>query len=113
LQERVLSVLACRYVDEVIIGAPYSVSKDVLSKVATVSVVVHGITPTENDIDGSDPYALPKQMGIYKEIGHGMSSISTSIIIERIIEQRQLYEERQHRKREKAMAEMEMEAKQD
>lgn len=31
LHERSLSVLACRYVDEVIIGAPYEVSKDMVS----------------------------------------------------------------------------------
>ncbi|KAK9196354.1 hypothetical protein WN943_004482 [Citrus x changshan-huyou] len=30
LHERSLSVLACRYVDEVIIGAPWEVSKDML-----------------------------------------------------------------------------------
>lgn len=31
LHERSLSVLACRYVDEVIIGAPREVSKDMVS----------------------------------------------------------------------------------
>lgn len=31
LLERSLSVLACRYVDEVIIGAPWEVNKDVVS----------------------------------------------------------------------------------
>ena len=31
LHERSLSVLACRYVDEVIIGAPWEVSKDTVS----------------------------------------------------------------------------------
>lgn len=31
LHERSLSVLACRYVDEVIIGAPWEVSKDMVS----------------------------------------------------------------------------------
>lgn len=30
LHERTLSVLACRYVDEVIIGAPREVSKDMV-----------------------------------------------------------------------------------
>jgi ethanolamine-phosphate cytidylyltransferase len=30
LHERTLSVLACRYVDEVIIGAPWEVSKDMV-----------------------------------------------------------------------------------
>lgn len=30
LQERVLMVLACRYVDDVVIGAPLSVSEDLI-----------------------------------------------------------------------------------
>jgi ethanolamine-phosphate cytidylyltransferase len=30
LHERTLSVLACRYVDEVIIGAPWEVSRDMV-----------------------------------------------------------------------------------
>lgn len=33
LHERSLSVLACRYVDEVIIGAPWEVSKDMVSRI--------------------------------------------------------------------------------
>ena len=32
LHERSLSVLACRYVDEVIIGAPWDVTKDMVCK---------------------------------------------------------------------------------
>ena len=32
LHERSLSVLACRYADEVIIGAPWEVSKDMVGK---------------------------------------------------------------------------------
>lgn len=32
LHERSLSVLACRYVDEVIIGAPWEVTKDVVRR---------------------------------------------------------------------------------
>jgi hypothetical protein len=39
LHERTLSVLACRYVDEVIIGAPWDVSKDMVS--STFSSILH------------------------------------------------------------------------
>ncbi|CAJ0836537.1 4946_t:CDS:2 [Entrophospora sp. SA101] len=56
LHERVLSVLACKYVDEVIIGAPYSVDNNVLSKVYKVDIVAHGNTPSLPDINGKDPY---------------------------------------------------------
>jgi ethanolamine-phosphate cytidylyltransferase len=58
LHERALSVLACRYVDEVIIGAPYSVTEDILNKEYRVSIVAHGNTPAELELDGSDPYEV-------------------------------------------------------
>lgn len=41
LQERVLSVLACKYVSEVVIGAPYIVTKDLIEHF-NISVVAHG-----------------------------------------------------------------------
>lgn len=41
LQERVLSVLACKYVSEVVIGAPYIVTKDLIEHF-NIAVVCHG-----------------------------------------------------------------------
>jgi glycerol-3-phosphate cytidylyltransferase-like family protein len=38
LHERSLTVLACQYVDEVIIGAPWEVSKDMVSMLLTYSL---------------------------------------------------------------------------
>jgi ethanolamine-phosphate cytidylyltransferase len=38
LHERSLSVLACRYVDEVIIGAPWEITKDMVCPDSTLSV---------------------------------------------------------------------------
>lgn len=61
LHERVLSVLACKYVNEVVIGAPYSVTEELMSHF-NVDVVCHGQTPISNDGDGSDAYAVPKMM---------------------------------------------------
>ncbi|ORX41848.1 Nucleotidylyl transferase [Piromyces finnis] len=110
LNERVLSVLSCRYVDEVIIGAPYSVTKDVLNKVYKIDIVAHGITPSAPDLDGIDPYALPKSLGIYKQIETPHPELTTNNIIQRIIDHRKVYEERNRRKAEKAAAEAKMEA---
>ncbi|KAJ3410040.1 hypothetical protein CcCBS67573_g00289 [Chytriomyces confervae] len=109
LHERVLSVLQCKYVDEVIIGAPYTVTKDVLQKIAKVSVVCHEKSVAyENDVDGREPYSLPKELGIYKEIEAPSNDISTETIIDRIIENRKLYEARNKRKLEKAALEDKM-----
>ncbi|KAJ1651497.1 choline phosphate cytidylyltransferase [Dispira simplex] len=110
LHERVLSVLQCRYVDEVVIGAPYSVTKDVLEKVYKVDIVAHGVNPSPPDVGDLDPYALPKELGIYREIDHIANDTTTTTIIERIINQRQTYEARQARKAGKAILEAEKES---
>jgi ethanolamine-phosphate cytidylyltransferase len=48
LHERTLSVLACKYVSEVVIGAPYVVTSDLLDHF-NVSVVAHGKTKLTKD----------------------------------------------------------------
>ncbi|CAM8969762.1 unnamed protein product [Rhodiola kirilowii] len=48
LHERSLSVLACRYADDVIIGAPSEVSKDMITTF-NISLVVHGTVAEDND----------------------------------------------------------------
>jgi len=61
LHERVLSVLACRYVSEVVIGAPYAVTQDLMEHFK-VDLVCHGTTPVMPDVDGKDPYTYPKSL---------------------------------------------------
>lgn len=41
LQERLLSILACKFVDDVVIGAPFMVSPELLEHF-NISMVVHG-----------------------------------------------------------------------
>ena len=97
-----------QYVDEVIIGAPYTVTKEVLEKVCKIGLVVHGSEEVAPDADGRDPYELPKKLGIFKQIESPNKSISTQSIIHRIIEHRRIYEERNRRKAEKAQDEEEL-----
>lgn len=92
------------------IGAPFSVTEQVLEKVYKVNVVVHGNTPSLNDRDGQDPYQLAKDRGIYVEIDNPQNSVTTESIIDRIITHRKVYEERQRRKEQKAALEREAEA---
>jgi ethanolamine-phosphate cytidylyltransferase len=77
----------------------------VLEKVYKVDVVVHGKTDILPDVDGNDPYALPKSLGIYREIETPFCSISTDTVIERIVQNRMQYEARNRRKQEKARIE--------
>ncbi|XP_072947401.1 ethanolamine-phosphate cytidylyltransferase isoform X2 [Epargyreus clarus] len=104
LHERVLSVLACKYVHEVVIGAPYSVTADLMDHFR-VGVVCHGLTPIANDADGSDPYTVPKQRGCFKTLNSG-NTMTTEDIVNRIIRHRLEFEVRNTRKEQKEIAVM-------
>ncbi len=56
-------------------------------KINQVSLVVHGRTSYESDIDGQDPYEVPKGLGIFKQIDSG-NPMSTQDIMARIINNR-------------------------
>ena len=98
LYERILCVLSCRYVDEVIIGAPYSVTEDVLSKVYKVDIVVHGNNNVMPDAGGQDPYRLPKALGLFRVIDTPYSKLTSDEIVQRIIARRSEYEARNRNK---------------
>ncbi|KAG5095575.1 hypothetical protein JHK84_051163 [Glycine max] len=92
LHERSLSVLACRYVDEVIIGAPWEISKDMLTTF-NISLVVHGTIAESNDFQKEEcnPYAVPISMGIFKVLESPLD-ITTTTIIRRIVSNHEAYQ---------------------
>jgi ethanolamine-phosphate cytidylyltransferase len=67
MQERLLMALSCRYVDDVVIEAPYIITEDLI-KSLNISKVVHVGTDEDavsKEHSQTDPYSVPKQMGIY------------------------------------------------
>ena len=102
IHERTLSVLAYRCVDEVVIGAPYSVSKEMMNHF-NVSIVCHGKTNIMPYVDGQDPYAVPKQEGKFAMVESG-NSLTTEMLVQRILSRRLDYEERNSKKEAKEMA---------
>ncbi|XP_068333859.1 ethanolamine-phosphate cytidylyltransferase-like [Pyrus communis] len=100
LHERSLSVLGCRYVDEVIIGAPWEVTLDMITTF-NISSVVHGTVSEYNSsfTGESDPYSLPKSMGIFKLL-ESPKSITTSSVSQRIIANHDAYLRRNAKKKE-------------
>ena len=105
LHERVLSVLACKvisietitncyrllkllfnvifylqYVNEVVIGAPYAVTSDLMDHFK-VDIVCHGRTEIFGDIDGTDPYLVSFiNTYLFKSINtHSFKSINTHL----------------------------------
>lgn len=96
LQERVLSVLACKYVNEVVIEAPYTVTEELMDHFR-INLVCHGKTKVEPDEQGRDPYEIPKQMGKFLEVDSG-NSLTTEMVVERIVNQRNEYIQRNNEK---------------
>lgn len=113
LNERVLGVLSCRYVDEVVMGVPFRVTKDLIEKL-NVDVVVAGrnleeFDASESDAEGgspssvSTPYDVPKRLGIFHEVDSG-TDLTTDRLIERVVENRRAFLERQAAKKKKDTA---------
>lgn len=99
LHERSLSVLACRYVDEVIIGAPWEVTKDMITTF-NISLVVHGTVAENNSLTGeNDPFEVPKSMGIFRLL-ESPKNITTTSVAERIIANHEAYMKRNAKKAE-------------
>lgn len=93
LFERALCVLQCRYVDAIIIGAPYEPTEKFLTKIGgPVSAVFHGPTP----IDG---LVYDGVRTLFKDVGpHKYDHMNTEFIVNRVLDNRKAYEDRQRRK---------------
>ena len=67
IQERILMALAIKYVDDVVIGAPYIITEDLIrslniSKVVYVNTAEDQVREEHRNVD---PYAVPKEQNIY------------------------------------------------
>jgi ethanolamine-phosphate cytidylyltransferase len=109
LYERTLSLLSCKYVDEVIIGAPFVITKDLI-KTMNISVVVKGtvsdisyaIGHTSTSISCNQEhvrsiiaceYAVPRSLGILREF-NSTSTMTAFSVVERIVAHRNAFETR-------------------
>jgi len=102
LYERVLGVLSCRYVDEVVIGAPIVVTKEIIDSLK-IQTVVCGTTPHSYPSSSPDPYKVPKDLGILKEL-KSPSKLATPQVIDRILENHHQFEARNKKKEEKEIS---------
>ncbi|KAK7290413.1 hypothetical protein RIF29_04820 [Crotalaria pallida] len=96
LLERSLSVLACRYVDEVIIGAPWKITKDLITTF-NISQVVHGTVAENSPRCESDPYEVPKTMGIFHLL-ESPKDITTTSVAQRIMANHEAFMKRNAKK---------------
>jgi len=88
MQERVLSVLACRYVDDVVIDAPYVITREMISSL-NISLVCVGsnayrsplVTPIAEEKKRME---IAGKMGILREI-NSTSTYTINVTVKRII----------------------------
>jgi len=97
LHERVLSVLGCQYVDDVLIDAPYEITPEMISRL-NISEVVSG---TKHD-DIGVPYAesmfdYPKRANIFHQI-ESPSTFNLANVIYRILQNQKAFEAKFERK---------------
>lgn len=86
VQERVLMALGCRYVDEVIIGAPYILTGDLLTSL-NITKVVHVTSDDDNVLkkyQDIDPYEVAKERGIFTELQSQPDSLTINEIALRV-----------------------------
>lgn len=95
-QERTLSVLACKYVDEVVLEAPYTITEELLDHF-NIDLVCHGRTDIEPDEFGCDPYGVAKAVGKYLEVDSG-NKLTTQMVVERIVSNKNVFIQRNNDK---------------
>merc|ERR1712013_378397 len=93
MQERVLNVLSCKYVDDILIGAPWTITSQVLKSLNVNSVVVSENTRFASD--EMERYDVPKEMGILEEL-ETETHFTTDLLMENIVAQQDQLE-RQNR----------------
>lgn len=92
-----------QYINAVVFDAPFTPTRSYLTSLpwGTPDAVYHGPTSFMHFTD--DVYTAPKEMGIYREIGHHeFEHVNAGTIVQRIMKSRDLYEERQKAKGMKA-----------
>jgi ethanolamine-phosphate cytidylyltransferase len=100
LQERVLEVLACKYVDEVVIGAPFIMTHDLLRTLNVQTVVAFtteedSVLPIHQEVD---PFAVARELGILVTIPKFDDDLTLEMIAERVYKQKAEFEAKFARK---------------
>ena len=99
LHERVLSVLGCRFVDDVLIDAPYEVTPEMISSL-NISEVVHGTTSDETQElhDKDIRYKHAKAANVFTVL-ESPSSFKIENILTRIQRNQEVFQAKFERKK--------------
>lgn len=100
LHERVLMCLACKYVDDVIIGAPYQITNDLIKSLNIQKVVSANSKEDEilEDHKHIDPNQVAKELGIYEQF-EIENDLTIESIAERVVINREKYKAKYQKKK--------------
>jgi len=96
LTERVLNVCACKWADEVIIGAPLAVTKDLI-KTWNIQVVARGKghkRTTCCSLEQIDHDTVPTELGMFVEVESKWPELCHETVVQRIMRSREAYVKR-------------------
>jgi len=83
MNERVLSVLGCRYVDDVLLNAPWDVTEEMIATLRVSAVARGKIRDGGDRFLEKDPHAVPQALGIHAELD-SESALTLQEISERL-----------------------------
>jgi ethanolamine-phosphate cytidylyltransferase len=98
MNERVLSVLGCRAVDDVLIDSPWNTSREMIASL-NISTVLHAkLNEFREEFEQAcqkfgDPYKVPMEMNIFHIIQSPLS-ITLTDIIDRIQKQQDMFQQK-------------------
>uniref|UniRef100_M4B8B6 ethanolamine-phosphate cytidylyltransferase n=2 Tax=Hyaloperonospora arabidopsidis (strain Emoy2) TaxID=559515 RepID=M4B8B6_HYAAE len=95
LHERVLSVLGCKYVDDVLIDAPWQVTPEMVASL-NISVVVHGTHRDQHHLSAfslDEHYEHARKVGIFKLIESPLK-LDVDDIVARINDNRERFDKK-------------------
>ena len=96
LQERILMALAIKHVDDVVIGAPYIITDDLIRSL-NISKVVHVVTDEDKvktEHQEIDPYKVPRELKIYTELPKIDNDLTLEQIAQRVEANKAIYEKK-------------------
>jgi ethanolamine-phosphate cytidylyltransferase len=101
VHERTLALLSCRFVDDVLIGAPWKITQDMLTTM-NISVVCHGSTDFwdangKDHGEQGDPFELPRKLNMLEQRDSGCN-VTVHLIAHRICRHAEEYAIRQQKK---------------
>uniref|UniRef100_A0A7S4AB31 ethanolamine-phosphate cytidylyltransferase n=1 Tax=Pseudo-nitzschia australis TaxID=44445 RepID=A0A7S4AB31_9STRA len=98
LHERVLSVLGCRFVDDILIDAPYEISAEMIASLR-IAEVIHGACDVDREYcsDEDDRYRNAKEKGIFHSVKNPCP-FSLKTIFKRIRQNQKTFQVRFERK---------------